>query len=136
MTNSINLTAGVDYIVYIRAENANAPLCFDIGSFNIRMDNELTDVNNRCIPFFANTMTPNNDGANDTFYIDNIDTYPDNHLTIYNRWGEKVYETNGYINQWEGTYNGKKLPVATYYYVMELNDFNKRKHAGYISILR
>lgn len=133
---SINLQAGVDYVVYIRAENTENIACFTIGSFNIRMDNEDTDVNNRCMPFFANTMTPNGDGSNDTFYIDNIDTFPNNHLTIYNRWGEKVYETKGYINNWNGTYNGKPLPVATYYYVMELNDFEKRKHAGYISILR
>ena len=134
--STISLIAGVDFIIYVRAENIVAPECFTLSSFNIRMDNENTDIDNRCMPFFANTMTPNGDGANDSFFIQNIETFPNNHLIIYNRWGHIVYETNGYLNDWEGTYNGKLLPAGTYYYIMELNDEEQRKHSGYLSILR
>ncbi len=134
--SNISLMAGVDYSIYVRAENTMAPECYTLGVFNARMDNENTDIDDRCMPFFSNTMTPNGDGANDVFFIQNIDTFPNNHLTIYNRWGQKVYETNGYDNNWEGTFKGRPLPVATYYYIMELNDPDNRKHSGYISILR
>ena len=82
---SINLAAGVDNTVFIRAENAVAPNCFSVSTVELRMDNENTDLEDRCMPFFANTMTPNGDGANDVFYIENIDTFPNNYLTIYNR---------------------------------------------------
>lgn len=134
--SSINLNAGVTNTIYIRTENNLATDCFSISPFNIRMDNENTDIDDRCMPFFSNTMTPNQDGSNDFFFIQNIESFPLNHLTIYNRWGHLVYETNGYNNNWEGHYNGKPLPVATYYYVMELNDDTQRTHSGYISILR
>ena len=133
---TINLIAGEDNTIYIRAENAEATTCFSIGTFMIRMDNENTDAADRCMPFFSNTMTPNGDGANDTFFIQNIETFPNNDLTIYNRWGAKVFETTGYNNDWNGTFNGKPLPVGTYYYHIKLNDTDNRVHSGYISILR
>ena len=43
-------------------------------------------------------------------------------VNIYNRWGENMYHSIGYSNPWDGTYKGEKLPVATYYYVLNLND--------------
>jgi gliding motility-associated-like protein len=132
----VNLNAGVDTIIYIRAENVLSSTCFTLSTFLIRMDNETTDVNDRCMPFFANTMTPNGDGANDVFFIKNIDTFPNNVLTIYNRWGNIVYETNGYNNTWDGTHKGQPLPVGNYYYYIELNDNDNRTHSGYITILR
>ena len=133
---NLSLNAGTDNIVYIRAENATATDCFSISTFLIRMDNENTDADDRCMPFFSNTMTPNADGSNDVFFIKNIETFPNNELTIYNRWGNKVYETKNYTNDWYGTFNGNPLPVGTYYYFIKLNDPDNRSHSGYISILR
>ncbi len=133
---TLGLTAGIDYTIFVRVQNDMAPDCFSTSTFIIRMDNENTDENDRCMPFFSNTMTPNGDGANDVFYIENIESFPNNHLVIYNRWGNIVYEANGYLNDWEGTHNGKPLPVANYYYFIELNDEENRTHSGYISILR
>ncbi len=43
---------------------------------------------------------------------------------VYNRYGTKVYESNNYVNDWDGTYNGKPLPDATYYYVLNFNLIN------------
>ena len=84
----------------------------------------------------ANTITPNGDGDNDTFYIENIALYPYNHLIIFNRWGRVIYETNGYKNQWSGTHNGKEVPLGTYYYVLNLNDEGKQVFKGSVSVLR
>jgi gliding motility-associated-like protein len=82
-----------------------------------------------------NALTPNGDSDNQTFYIDNIWFYPDNTLRIYNRWGSLVWETNGYNNEWEGTaMNGQKLPVSTYYFVLDLG--NGKTYQGPISLIR
>ncbi|MDM1408205.1 gliding motility-associated C-terminal domain-containing protein [Myroides sp. DF42-4-2] len=79
-----------------------------------------------------NLVTPDGDGKNDYFIIDNINKYPNNTVEIYNRWGVKVYETKGYDPQGDGSSNvfrgysegrvtvdkNKKLPSGTYYYVV------------------
>jgi gliding motility-associated-like protein len=89
-----------------------------------------------------NALTPNGDGSNDVFYIHNIWLYPNNNLTIYNRWGSLVFEGNGYNNEWDGTRKGEKLPVATYYYVLVLgedingNSNSKNKYTGSVTIIR
>lgn len=72
----------------------------------------------------ANTMTPNNDGFNDTWWIGNLENYPNNEVMILNRYGQLLFETKGYKNNWDGTYNGQKLPDGTYYYVLKFPDGN------------
>ena len=87
-----------------------------------------------------NLVTPDGDGKNDYFIIDNINKYPNNRVEIYNRWGVKVYETTGYDPKGDGSSNvfagysegrvtidnSKKLPSGTYYYVVtyEYTDAN------------
>ncbi len=82
-----------------------------------------------------NTFTPNNDGTNDVWQIRNIVFHPGSKVEIFNRWGTKLYEASGYQNDWDGTYNGKNLPVDTYFYVIQLNDGNK-PNKGPLTILR
>ena len=81
-----------------------------------------------------NALTPNGDGANETFVIINIEFYPKSILKIFNRWGSLVYEKEGYLNDWGGTHNGKLLPTGTYYYVLNLNNGSK-DFKGYVMIL-
>ncbi|WP_129751695.1 gliding motility-associated C-terminal domain-containing protein [Flavobacterium beibuense] len=87
-----------------------------------------------------NEFTPNGDGLNDTFRIDCIEFYPDNKLEVFNRFGSSVYKTSGYQNDWDGTANvdgtvrrGEKLPVGTYYYVLEVDGKVK---TGWLYIMR
>lgn len=70
-----------------------------------------------------NTFTPNGDGVNDTWTIINIDQYPACKVNIYDRWGQKVYNSVGYsnTNAWDGTNHGLYLPASTYYFVIDLN---------------
>jgi gliding motility-associated-like protein len=70
----------------------------------------------------SNMITANGDGFNDVWNVQNIEFYPNNHVTIYNRNGMEVYEMNGYNNSWNGTYNDAQLPDGTYYYVLEFPD--------------
>jgi gliding motility-associated-like protein len=67
-------------------------------------------------------ITPNGDGYNDFFVVRGIEAYPDNTLTIYNRWGNVVYKRTNYLNEWNGTNtSGETLPEGTYFAVMEIN---------------
>lgn len=86
---------------------------------------------------FPNGITPNGDGLNETWIIDYIEEFPDNVVEIYNRWGELLFREGPYLNSWDGTFQGKPLPVGTYYYVIDLNhpDFPE-VYTGPITIMR
>lgn len=86
--------------------------------------------------FFFNTMTPNGDGANDYFYIGNIDKYPDNVLEIYNRYGQKLYTATSYKNNWDGKYLNQELPSGTYFYLLDTKSEKGGKYHGHINIIR
>jgi gliding motility-associated-like protein len=69
----------------------------------------------------SNLFTPNGDGKNDKWFIQDVQSYPGNEVFVYNIYGNEVYTKKGYMNDWEGTYNGSPLPDGTYYYVVKLN---------------
>lgn len=70
----------------------------------------------------ANLFTPNGDGINDTWYIQDILSYPENEVFIYNIYGNQVYTKKGYTNDWKGTFNGSDLPDGTYFYVLRFDE--------------
>ncbi|MGZ4090249.1 MAG: T9SS type B sorting domain-containing protein, partial [Bacteroidia bacterium] len=71
-------------------------------------------------------FSPNSDGKNDAFTVHGIEAYPQNSLTIFNRWGNVVYEKSGYNNEWTGqSKNGMQLPDATYFVILEINSGEK-----------
>ena len=83
----------------------------------------------------SNLFTPNGDGINDTWFINDIQNYPDNEVFIYSIYGNLVYTKKGYVNDWPGTYNGSELPDGTYFYVLRFENpdlINK----GSVDILR
>ncbi len=63
-----------------------------------------------------NIFTPNEDGTNDVLTIDFIEQFPGNVLTVYNRWGNVVYETVNYANDWKAN----DVPDGTYYYIIQV----------------
>jgi len=71
-----------------------------------------------------NAFSPNNDGLNELWQIDGIESYPRARVIVYNRWGNKMHDVSPYNGQngWDGTTNGIKLPMGTYYYVIDLNE--------------
>lgn len=84
-------------------------------------------------------FTPNGDGINDTWYIENIDRYPNAHIIVYSRWELEVFEArNGYKNDWNGVYkdNVEPLPDGSYAYVIDLEGDGKMDVAGWIYITR
>lgn len=88
-------------------------------------------------PAFDNIMslfTPNNDGVNDVWYIPDIEDYGRVAVLIYNRFGKKVYQSDSYLNDWDGTWNGEQLPSATYYYI--ISSQNRGTLKGVVNIVR
>lgn len=90
---------------------------------------------------YPNAITPNGDGVNDTFFIDDLeenrDQYPNSQLVVFNRWGEVIYEAQPYNNDWDGrNRKGQDLPQGTYYFVLRLNLGTGNIITGDITILK
>jgi gliding motility-associated-like protein len=89
------------------------------------------DINQRVVP---NVFTPNNDGYNDLFKITggNVECRLEK-MTIFNRWGKKLYETKDKDNlSWDGTVNGQIVPPGVYFYVIEGKGF---KDTGTVTVV-
>ena len=82
-----------------------------------------------------NAFTPNGDGINDVWHIDALVYFPDCKLSVFNRYGSIVFQSHGYPQPWDGTENGKPLPVGTYYYIISLKGDNKPL-SGSLTIIR
>lgn len=83
----------------------------------------------------ANTFTPNGDGHNDYWKIDGIENYPQAVVQIFNRNGQKLFESKGYTQPFNGSYNGKPLPYGSYFYIINLNK-NCNLLSGSLTIIR
>lgn len=91
-----------------------------------------------CQTIVPNAFSPNGDNINDGFKP-MMQCIPANYqLTIYNRYGVAVFNTNNHLQQWKGTFNGKPVPVGTYYYIITYtNEGNKQERfAGGVTVLR
>lgn len=82
--------------------------------------------------FIPNAVSPNGDGKNDRFLIVGLDKYPGSSLNVYNRWGNEVYHSDNYANDWDG----HELGDGTYYYILLLNTpHGKTAYKGWVEIL-
>ncbi|MES2141015.1 MAG: ice-binding family protein [Bacteroidota bacterium] len=96
---------------------------------DLNMANNVTSVEPIPTDFFIpEGYSPNGDGINDVFVIRGILNFPENTFVIFNRWGNKVYETSSYKNTWDGKttlglrVGGDVLPIGTYFYILDLKD--------------
>jgi gliding motility-associated-like protein len=82
-----------------------------------------------------NAFTPNGDGRDDTWQIDQLDSFSDNRVIVFNRWGNKVFEAQHYGRgrEWDGTISGASAPVGTYYYLITLGTGSS--YTGSITVL-
>ena len=86
-------------------------------------------------PKIPNTFTPNNDGINDLWVIQNLDTYPDCRVQVFTRYGQLVFESKPYSKPWDGTMKGKSLPAGTYYYIIEPGS-GRKPVTGYVTLIK
>jgi gliding motility-associated-like protein len=82
-----------------------------------------------------NAFTPNRDGVNEVWEIRNIQNFPEATVEVYNRWGQRLFRSEGYAEPWDGRFNGQDLPVATYYYIIHLNRL-EAPISGSVTIIR
>ena len=129
---------------YLNNDTDSIPVTTPLGDITYRLN--LTGIGG-CIvtdtifiklllaPIVPNAFTPNGDGINDRWRIQYLESYPGATVDVYNRYGQAVFSSEGYDVDWDGTVNGKALPIGTYYYV--INPKNGRKIiAGSITIIR
>ncbi len=81
-------------------------------------------------------LSPNSDGYNDTWTIVNIERFQDAKINVYNRWGNEVFSTNNYNNNWNGTSgsSGNALPTGSYFYQIDQNGDGTVMLSGWLYI--
>lgn len=82
-----------------------------------------------------NAFSPNQDGINDTWHITDLQNFPDCTVDVFNRYGQIVYRSKGYNNNWDGTFNNQLLPIGTYYYIIKASPI-AQPISGSVSIIR
>ena len=81
-----------------------------------------------------NVFTPNGDGVNDEWIIENIEFFPDARISVYNRWGQALYKGRGNSERWDGSYRGHFVPAGVYTYVISLESVEE-KYEGTVTVL-
>jgi gliding motility-associated-like protein len=83
-----------------------------------------------------NAFSPNGDGFNDLWVIEGLELYPDPEIRVFDRWGSRVYYSPDPVSDpWDGTFNGRRLPIDSYHYVIDL-DNDEKPVIGNITIVR
>ncbi|MFO0323099.1 MAG: PKD domain-containing protein [Bacteroidota bacterium] len=97
----------------------------------------ITDICNEGVVYLPTGFTPNNDGVNDLLYI-RSNFISEVYLTIFNRWGEKIFETKDIQKGWDGTFKGKLLDQGVYGYYMtfKCNNGEESFKKGNITLMR
>lgn len=124
-------SAGI-YEIFLEVMTENG--CRDTISRTVKIIEELEDS-----LVFPNVFTPNGDGINDYFVIDKLEPehYLGRELIVFNRWGKKVFERSGYLNEW----GGGGLAEGTYYFIFRyefsfLGLSEEKEVSGSVTILR
>nr|WP_255352943.1 MBG domain-containing protein [Pedobacter sp. Hv1] len=107
----------------------NASGCSDTKSISIVVTEQVVQVKP------TNIMSPNGDGVNDKWVVENLELFPNNSVKVFDRGGRVIYSKKGYDNSWDATLRGLPLSEGTYYYVIDYNSDGKTLKTGYITIL-
>ena len=94
---------------------------------------KLIDVDIPCLRI-PNVFTPNGDGVNDTWVIGNIEMFPAAEVYVFNRWGQLMFTSKGYAEDWDGRYRGHFVPAGTYLYIIDIFD-DEDPYEGTVTII-
>jgi gliding motility-associated-like protein len=130
ISRSINVRQGAG-LISVNVINENGCEAYD--------EVEIGECSPATLLFIPNTFTPNTtpDGYHDTWDIKNIHLFPDADIQVFDRWGRRVYQSyGGSGDKWDGTFNGKDLPVENYYYIIDLKIPGSQILTGNVAIVR
>lgn len=85
---------------------------------------EIAITEDDCTIYFPSAFTPNNDGKNDVFNILNAHGLQDYDLMIYNRWGQKIFESRDLAKGWNGLFNGQLQSTGVYVWSCRYKKYN------------
>lgn len=129
-SNFTDLSPGLYTVTIQDANGCETTLEFDIKENVVNPPSTLLPLE---IP---TGFSPNGDLINDTWTIANVELYPDVVVEVYNIWGGQVFKSEGYDTEWNGTFNGKDLPPATYYFIVSPNVEGQETQKGSLTIFR
>jgi len=136
-----NLTEGNYYLTITDALACQKDTLASIIN-NAYDDPSATNIPSEIEPIIPSVITPNFDGKNDFFRIKNINSVEQLDIKIFNRWGDIIFSYTGsgleYLDvskQWDGTFNGKTLPLGSYLYIIKLNNIAET-YTGTVTIVR
>jgi len=101
--------------------------CIATDSMNVKI---ITNI------YVPNAFTPNGDGLNETWRIPALAGYPNCVVTIYNRYSQKIFESKGYTNPWDGRFKGQDQPIGVYVYVINPGEPDMKPIKGTVTIIR
>lgn len=86
----------------------------------------------------SEAITPNGDGVNDTWFVEDIIDHPNSEVKVFNRLGQLVFEAKGYQNDWRGNYknNSETLPEASYFFTIDLDGDGTVDKTGWLYITK
>lgn len=107
----------------------------------VRLAFTIRNATQPCIVKPFSGISPNSDGTNDIFTIENIKEFPKNHVSIFNRWGNLVFDVDGYDmakegKNWPDADALDKLPSSTYFYIIQLNDGVGSIIKGWVELIK
>ena len=120
------LTAGIDSVLWSTGIMATSITVIDSSTYWASITNKCGTVRDSvnvgfepCDLYFPSGFTPNNDGRNDVARaIGYLSKYRDYSLSIYNRWGQRIFYTEDIYAGWDGTFNGVKADIDVYFYMI------------------
>ncbi|MEE3037329.1 MAG: gliding motility-associated C-terminal domain-containing protein, partial [Bacteroidota bacterium] len=141
---SLSITSGEEPYLWSTGEmtssiNVNPLLTTNYVAF--ALDTATQCIGNDTVRVFVGMnegFSPNGDGYNDNWKIDYLNQYESLQVEIFNRWGASLWKAQSpNITNWDGNYNGKELPVGTYYYIINFDvSSNNEPITGPVTIVR
>ena len=132
-------------VTYLWSTSATSPSIevVSAGTYSVDLTGYCNDVSassvittDPCIVVVPNVISvgENSNGQNDYFVMDGLFRWPNTALSIFNRWGQKIYHSDNYQNDWDGRNgnNGQVVPSGTYYYVVVYS--NGESETGHVTV--